>query len=159
MAKTRTGTCEGCGKRRKLTYPENRTEELFYYQTPNGVMRKKLLSTQQNCEAQELLIHYYGLCSECFPQVKCRSDVARLRKQREKKQRSKVAYPIIGGPLDGQYAITDDFYHDGIFANVEREYIDYNCASHGGKTIGSNPPSMLWIHKSLLKPIISGRDR
>lgn len=153
--KPKVRTCDGCGRRRQCEKPENRTMEVMHH--PDG--RKKLLTPSEHKEAFNLLIHFYWLCSECLPKVKTQADIAALRKAREPKMRAKVAYPILGGPLDGQSAITDDMYSDGMYAAVAREYVEYNSAGAGGKRIGSNPPSMLWIHRSLLRPIIAGRDR
>lgn len=87
----------------------------------------------------------------------------------------KLAYPIVGGPLDGKHAITDDFsqYYQkyesdvwpkdmgaGIYKHLADEYVEYNIAGGArSKKVGSFPPSMVYIHKSLLKPLISPKDR
>lgn len=181
--KTRTGTCEGCGKRRKLTYPENKTQEVMYHQ--DG--RKKLLSPAEHQAATKQLIHYYGLCSECFPKVNHQDDIIKLRKQREEKPRAekaRFAYPIIGGPLDGMYATTSDFEervvakHDsfkygtkeiqykaghifregGMYGHLANEYEEFNASRGVRKKLGASP-SMVYIHKTLLKPLIHPRDR
>lgn len=147
MPKTRTGTCEGCGKRRKLTYPADRTQELFYDGT-----RKLLLNSTEHATRFNLLIHFYGFCSECLPLVHSQKDIQTLRKNREKKQRYKKAFICIGGPLDGQFAITDDFYREGIYGHLGNDYDQFN-SSGGGKS------SMIWVHRSLVKAPVSGKDR
>jgi hypothetical protein len=70
------------------------------------------------------------------------------------------AYYCVGGPLDGQYATTADFYTYawgdnpvGMFAHLDGEYSQFN---NGGYASGC---SMVWLHKSLLKPPIKAKDR
>jgi len=113
-------------------------------------------------------IRFYYLCTECFPKVSSQDDVGRLRKfhyparKERNKKRSKLAYPIIGGPLDGEHAITDDMssYGEALYKEVAREYVEFNAAGgSGGKRIGGFPPSMIYVHKSVLKPLISARTR
>jgi hypothetical protein len=165
--KTRTGTCDGCGKKRKLTKPADRTQEVMY----DAQGRRLLLSSAEHAARHKQLIHYYWLCSECFPKVNHQDDIAKLRKEREPKERkARFAYPIIGGPLDGEYATTDDFYPErgkpdsyyyrpgGLYGHLDREYAEFNAASGGNKKLGGSP-TMVFIHKSLLKPLISPRDR
>lgn len=146
--KSKRGTCDGCGKVRKLTKPVK----------PD--------------------IRFYSLCRECLPQVNFEPDIGRLRKYHaiEKnaraRQRSKLAYPCVGGPLDGEHVLTDDFYEEsgkpeyswyrpaGLYPHLRTEYVEYNCAGGSGrKKIGGFPPTMIYVHKSLLKPLISGRER
>jgi len=85
----------------------------------------------------------------------------------EKKKRGpRFAYPCIGGPLDGLYATTQDFYgasswsdrDEGIYHHLRNEYYEYNSGYGARKRIGGHP-SMVFIHKSLLKPLISPKDR
>jgi hypothetical protein len=155
--KTRKGTCDGCGRVRKLTKPEDRNRELFY----NEEGRKIHLSEDERRRRLDLLVHYYWLCSECFPQVKSQADIRRLRSTRVKRPRSKLAYPIIGGPLDGEHAITDDMstYGDALYKDAAHEYFEFNGAGRGRKRVGGFPPTMIYVHKSLLKPLISARER
>lgn len=48
----------------------------------------------------------------------------------------------------------------GLYGRVADEYVEYNQASgRGSKRIGGFPPTMIYVHKSLLKPLISARDR
>lgn len=81
---------------------------------------------------------------------------------------SKRAYPCVGGPLDGEHACTDDFVRGtpekyrgvswfsepGMYAHLRDEYIEYNAARRSSKQ-----PSMVFVHTSLLKPVISARQR
>jgi hypothetical protein len=153
--KTRTGTCDGCGKRRKLTYPEDHSKELLFERDSRGNLRRKYLDTKQHHEIHKQLIHYYGLCSECFPKVKTSDDVQALRKAREPKSRGpRHAYCCIGGPLDGQFAATIDFYGDGMYSHLDNEYVEYNA---GRRT--SKAPSMIYVHKSLLQMPVSAKRR
>lgn len=154
--KTRRGTCDGCGKVRKLTYRANRTREVMYH--PDG--RKKLLSPAEHAEAHKRLIHYYGLCSECFPKVETHADIVALRRARGPKPRApRFAYPVIGGPLDGESATTADFGREGMYEHLAREYREFNAASgRSSKRIGASP-SMVFLHTSLLRPLIAPRDR
>ena len=82
------------------------------------------------------------------------------------------AYPCIGGPLAGQYATTRDFEGsslflnsidngdgEGIYSHLRREYLAYNSNSRGDNSVGGFPPSIVWIHQSVLKPIIAARER
>lgn len=150
MTKTRRGTCDGCGKVRKLTYPEQKN-------TPE---HPRILKPGEE-------IHYYGLCSECFPKVKTQADIISLRKTREPRKKYKKAYPCIGGPLDGLYAASEDMYPEivarddgrvlregGMYGHIGDEYIEYNAANSSSRT-----PSMIFVHTSLLKPVISARAR
>ena len=78
----------------------------------------------------------------------------------------KYAYPCIGGPLDGQYATTDDFYRgwgkpedkyyrpEGMYSHLSQEYCEYNAAYRHSKYT-----SMIFIHVSLLKNKNSARKR
>jgi hypothetical protein len=106
------------------------------------------------------LIHYYGLCSECFPKVKTQADIRALRaerREREKvtpKKRYRKAYPVVGGPLDGEHAATIDFYRDGMYEHLADEYAEYNRSS-----TSTRGASMIFVHSSLLKPVVSARER
>lgn len=60
-------------------------------------------------------------------------------------------FPIIGGPLDGEYANNKDFqdwqHIHGQFAEYRSQYLAYNNAS------GYHHPdrsSMIWIHRALV---------
>lgn len=77
---------------------------------------------------------------------------------------SKWGYPIIGGPLDGQWGNWDDFQNSGYGGTLpgvhyphRAEYTPFNRAD--GQTRGrgkkhNGPASMIWLHKSLLQPMI-----
>lgn len=92
---------------------------------------------------------------------------------------SAKAYLCIGGPLDGHFAMTDDFadapYHweypsgkswrthngtrvdtgpAGLYHHLEDKYVAFNASGRGRKV-----PSMVWIHVDLLKMPISPRLR
>lgn len=143
----RRGTCDGCGKVRKLTHPKRK----------EGIVKA----------GEE--ISYYGLCSECLPKVKTQADIVKLRREvRAPRKRYKKAYPCIGGPLDGQHAATEDFYQGspekfrehswfregGMYGHLADEYASYNASGRSRRG-----PSMIFVHTSLLKPLISARDR
>lgn len=87
---------------------------------------------------------------------------AKRKEVREAKQlegpKPRFAYPVIGGPLDGQYATTFDFYNDGIYHHLTREYFEYNSAFGSRSKIGARP-SMVIIHSSVLRPLIAPRNR
>jgi hypothetical protein len=90
-----------------------------------------------------------------------------------------LAYPCIGGPLAGQHATTVDFQAGssrflgsddgdpgGMYAHLASEYIAYNQGSvpgmrygRRGKRIGQFPPSMVFVHQSLLKPLKRASER
>lgn len=81
------------------------------------------------------------------------------------------AHVCVGGPLDGEFATSEDFYgypardekgrlerlnwtprETGMYQHLRNEYQAYHNAHR------SNVP-VLWIHTSLLKPPISPRKR
>jgi hypothetical protein len=76
---------------------------------------------------------------------------------------TKKKYPIIGGPLDGEYGDYADFQEGydvqaswggtlrdpGEHAAFKNEYVSFNSAN--GRR---NDPSMIWLHKSLLRGTI-----
>lgn len=140
------GTCDGCGKVRKLAHP------------PNGPApdRSVFQSIEKRRENDRLQIQYYGLCVECYPKVKTQGDIVRLRQERPRKPRQpRFSYPCVGGPLDGQYALTTDFYSSG--KHHGKGYAEYNQAGGGRNRVGSSP-SMIFVHESKLLPLRSGRD-
>lgn len=121
----RKGTCEACGKVRKL----GRLESWHYY------------------------------CGECYGLTQEERDVMK-RERRALGSKPRIAYPIVGGPLDGEHAVTADFEdRSGMYSHLSDQYVIYNCSSGGSKRIGGFPPSMIWIHRDLLKPLASPRDR
>lgn len=136
--RTRNGTCDGCRKRRKLTHPAN----------------------DLKASASDA-VHYYGLCSECFPKVKTQEDIrtlreaARLDRKANPKPKYRKAYVCIGGLLDGEFACTTDFYTGGMYEHLSCEYAEYNSAGrfHGGDS------SMIFVHTALIKAPITGRKR
>ena len=107
---------------------------------------------------------YYDRCIECYSLTNAEAETKNKEARANKKPRMKIAYPCIGGPLDGLYAVHDDFYTGyrdnpgGIYAHLRSEYIDYNGSWRGSKTIGSRP-TMIYVHTSILKPLISAKDR
>jgi hypothetical protein len=123
-------------------------------------------------------LRYYWLCSECLPKVSSRDDLIRLRQERPKKERRpRFAYPCIGGPLDGEYATTDDMRpthiaardygkwkkgdvitEGGLYGNIAADYFEFNSAHGRAKRIGAFP-SMIFVHRSVLKPLISPKER
>jgi hypothetical protein len=153
IMKTKRGTCDGCGKVRQLD-------------------RKQIE------KASDSWARFYRLCSECLPKVSTKDDLIKLRQERPKKERrARFAYPCVGGPLDGEYATTDDMIptmiaardygkwkkgdiirEGGLYGHIAHEYHEYNASHGSAKKIGSKP-SMIFIHNSLLKPLISPKDR
>jgi hypothetical protein len=90
----------------------------------------------------------------------------RKERVRERTRKKKLAYPIVGGPLDGQHALTEDFESgwrgepEGMYYHLRSEYIEFNAAGGTGrKRAGGFPPSMIYVHKSVLKPLLAGRER
>ena len=81
-------------------------------------------------------------------------DVKLARNRRPAKKRYKKAYPCIGGALDGEYAATEDFYSDGMYRHLSDSYVEYNL---GHRT--REAPSMIFVDRSLLKPVISAAKR
>lgn len=75
---------------------------------------------------------------------------------------AKRAYSIIGGPLDGKYALMSDFYKPftsarpewstpgGCYERYAKEYSTFNSAGSA-----RCPTSMVFVHNSLLKPPIT----
>lgn len=67
------------------------------------------------------------------------------------------AYYCVGGPLDGEYATSKDFYGDwrtkekGMYAHLYKQYSQFNGC--GGRC------TMLWIHVDLMKPGINPKNR
>lgn len=86
-------------------------------------------------------------------------DEAQLNRRKEAPP---LAWPIIGGPLDGKYAVPADFYRygsdPGMYAEFATAYVEFNCASGGQRKIGA-APTMIFVFEELLKPMIRGRDR
>lgn len=118
---------------------------------------------------------WYWRCSECFdlPEEEAKA-IFTQRKMQPRKPR--LAYPCIGGPLDGEHATTVDFMRaqrkynyetkefievapEGMYNHLATEYIEYNCAGGSSKTIGGWPPSMIFIHRDSLPALASPKDR
>lgn len=167
-SKKRKGTCQTCGKRRMLFFPLDRTQDVFY---KNG--RKIFINSAQHQIECKKLIHYYGLCAECFPKINHQDDIVKLTRELaglRPKRGVRFAYPVIGGPLDGQYAIVDDFkttsgkpgetwYREGgIYGHLAKEYHEFN-AGHGGRKVIGGFPSMVFLHDSLCRPLARPKDR
>lgn len=66
------------------------------------------------------------------------------------------AHVCIGGPLDGQHAISSDFWQGGMYHHLEREYLQFNNAARAWNRTGAH---VAWIHTSLLKPSITPKHR
>lgn len=120
----RTETCDCCGKRRlcKKVSADKLTRKLVSW-SPDYCLKE--------CFA----------LSETERGVRC--------KQAREERRSRVVYPIIGGPLDGQYAIPDDFsrYGEGKFADFSASYATYNSAGRNRRDT-----SMIFLYVGLLQP-------
>lgn len=140
MSDTRKGTCDVCRRSRKLTRFER----------------------------------WYWRCTECFPLT---GDALKQAIKEGKERvalrtaKARMAYPIIGGPLAGEHAVTTDFYRSsgqpgdtwyregGMYAHLADEYYEFNAASGSGhKRIGGSP-TMIFVHRDLLAPLRSPRDR
>lgn len=78
---------------------------------------------------------------------------------------SKFVYPVVGGPINGEYADYSDWYDrtwdgspPGQFAEYKGLYVPFNRAD--GATSGSRgkrdggPASLIWLHIDLLRPMI-----
>jgi len=136
-----TGTCSVCRRRRKMVGPPDPKDGSF---------------------------HYFYLCRECTALSPEERDAEKDRGERrveERNLKSRKAYPIVGGPLDGEFALTIDFqsawgtpgdgkfYREGgMYAHLSREYFEYNSASRGN-------PSMIFVHESCLPRQKRGRQR
>lgn len=96
------------------------------------------------------------------------------------------AHICIGGPLDGKFAISKDFedaprhweYPEGesprfgpngngrevidgpagMYNHLRDDYVQYNISVRSS-WVPKNAPSMVWLHKDLLKPSKSPRER
>ena len=64
---------------------------------------------------------------------------------------TKYAYYCIGGPLDGEFATTDDMSYTGLYEKIYREYIPFNGANSGF--------SMIFVHNSIYKKKINAKNR
>jgi hypothetical protein len=99
---------------------------------------------------------FHGLCSECIVTIKDEAGIVKARKARPPRARYRKAYICIGGPLDGQYATTEDFHdREGMYAHLDDQYASYNSSG----SYGGGRASMIYVHMSLIKPPISGRER
>jgi hypothetical protein len=104
---------------------------------------------------------YYYACSECIKLTASEKRKAQQTREAAKQhgETARFAYPIVGGPLDGEYAITADFYRGGIYEHLDRNYQVYNAARGGHKKIGGWPPTMIFIHSSLLQALARPKER
>lgn len=83
------------------------------------------------------------------------------------------AHICIGGPLDGQYAASGDFYGfyekepgtqrndyskriEGMFEHLKDEYHQFNNA---GRAFTPRGCHVVWLHKSILKPSVPLNQR
>jgi len=140
-----TESCSACRKRRKCKIDVAMSRDPLTGKVPSWAPR---------------------FCSECLPlSVEERRAKTAEAKTKRREEEPPLAWPCIGGPLDGKYAVPLDFYDShwadrkrGRYAEHQGEYEMYNGASGGYKRIGHRP-TMVFIHRSLLKPMIRGRDR
>lgn len=105
---------------------------------------------------------------ECLKLTSGERDIRRKNAQefarQERLKHPPLAWPIIGGPLNGLFAVPRDFHTgwrgepDGRYAPHARQYREFNSASGTSKRIGGFP-SMIFVHTSLLPGMIRGRDR
>lgn len=150
MAKQKPETCDCCGRRRIC----------------------QVEKVQYGAKTTWIATRHYCLKECAYLTVSERKKKsAESRLERKKNPRPKIAYPIIGGPLDGEYAATVDFEKEwkssnpewaregGMYAHLSDEYLQFNRSGGYSKRIGSFPPSMVYIHKSVLKPLASPKDR
>lgn len=116
-------------------------------------------------KVRKLSLHgsYYFRCGECYELTDDEARVKRDEALRNREPKPRFAYPCVGGPLDGEYATTEDFRtwgdNPGMYTHLTREYHEYNYTVATRKRVGSFPPSMIFIHVSLLKPLARPRDR
>jgi GH18 family chitinase len=73
------------------------------------------------------------------------------------------AHQCIGGPLDGEFATSYDFYgtwtktagrEEGMYEHLKHEYFQFNTARHGAART-----DVVWLHRDTLRPSISPRER
>lgn len=105
---------------------------------------------------------YHRRCRECLP-LRDEELSAAVKAGRERVQvrtaKARFAYPCIGGPLDGEHAMTTDFYREGIYEHLRYDYHEFNSGSGRSRKVIGAPASMLFIHKDLVGVMIKGRDR
>lgn len=67
----------------------------------------------------------------------------------------RIAYPCVGGPLDGVHVVAADFREGGMYAHLSRSYVEYNRAGggRGGPRIGQHPPTMIHVYREALPPL------
>lgn len=110
---------------------------------------------------------YAWRCAECRELTG--DDLASAKAEGEERVtarnlKNRLAYPVIGGPLDGEHALTSDFEsgwrtkEPGMYHHLVGEYVEFNAASGGRRRIGGSP-SMIFVHTSLLKPLKRRGDR
>lgn len=81
------------------------------------------------------------------------------------------AHICIGGPLNGEFATSKDFYgewdpvvikrYEGMYNHLRAEYVQFNNASRPYNTgqHGRHRAQVAWIHIDCLPPSISPRNR
>lgn len=132
-----------------------------------GICRRVRRLVVEPCSWSD--VGYAWRCAECRPlQGEERKAAAAEGEKRVKARnmKSRLAYPVIGGPLDGESALTTDFYSasswsdrdEGMYAHLAGEYFEFNAASGGRKRVGGSP-TMIFVHTSLLTPMKRGGDR
>jgi hypothetical protein len=138
-----TQTCSACRKRR---------------------LCKQVVAYSEHVPGPKTYDPYY-----CVAECLALSPAERRMKRDEARATHKVkspplAWPIIGGPLDGKFAVPADFYSgrwradgDGQYAE-HKDYETFNAANGGNRRIGGKP-TMIFVHASLLPRMIRGADR
>ena len=91
---------------------------------------------------------YYRRCRACYDLTggeleAVRKEAERLRRDRAAKAR--LAYPCIGGPLDGEHATTDDFY-GGMYEHLAASYVEFIRFNRGGRKKIGAPATMIFVH-------------
>jgi hypothetical protein len=147
-----TDTCSCCGKRRKCKYDV-------------AMSRDKLTGKVPSWSPRYCVKECLGLTA-----AERQKKRDQIRQERRRNKEPALAYPIVGGPLDGRYAVFEDFYDEygspgdnwyhpeGRYAAHDHEYEAFNANGGGRKRVGGSP-TMIFVHKSKLKPLIRGRDR
>lgn len=129
-----TATCDSCGRRRLC-------RQVMRYQ------------------AHPVTYDPYYCVAECLDMISAQREAKRKEMRDHRRIKAPpLAWPIIGGPLDGSYAVPSDFYWGGRYYEHNRDYTDWNAAHGGSRRIGGSP-TMVFIHASLIRPTIRGADR
>ncbi len=107
------------------------------------------------------LAECYGLSTD---ERRIRAENAREAARLKRRAEPPLAWPVIGGPLDGKFAVPADFYSGwrdtvgGRYAEHRNVYEEFNAARGGNRRIGGFP-TMIFVHKPLCRGMIRGKDR